>query len=57
MIRAGVLPAWYALAFFGPIPLLAVAGDYAVIAFGLSWLVLGLLLIAPGQGSRRTRPE
>jgi hypothetical protein len=36
------------------VPLLFVAGAYAVIVFGLIWVALGALLVAdaPGRGAR-----
>lgn len=46
VIRANTLPRWWALAFFLPLMLLVVPGEYGVIVFGSLWLALGGLVLA-----------
>lgn len=48
-VRANTLPRWWTLAFFLPLLLLFVPGDYGVIVFGCAWLALGGLVLSACQ--------
>lgn len=49
VVRANTLPRWWSPAFFSPLLLLVVPGEYGVIVFGGVWLALGGLFLASGE--------